>query len=298
MTLIQIALAIALFTVTGLWLLARGLAPRPMPVAQVRARYFASQPGAQQPNTQRFTGAVAAFQRTRPGRWVHRELGPDMALLDLSWTDVGSRVLLNVIVGLVTGIAAPAVLIASGVAPGSVLWAVIPIVAVAGGATVVWTDIRTKAQAARREFRQAANDFVQLVAVCLTTHRSIEESTRFAATAGDGTAFDRIRSGLDTAPQRGLTVWEALAELGDHYQLPELTDLAGSVGRQAQVGVGVTETVEALAGQMRSKALDDLERAANRTDANLFGPTILFVFGMVLFLAYPLAARITTVFNP
>jgi hypothetical protein len=48
---------------------------------------------------------------------------------------------------------------------------------------------------------------------------------------------------------------------------------------------------------MRSSALDRLERDADRANANLAGPTIGFVVTTIVFLAYPLAQRISEAFG-
>ena len=52
-----------------------------------------------------------------------------------------------------------------------------------------------------------------------------------------------------------------------------------------------------MAASMRSAALDQLERDADRANANLSGPTVGFVIATVVFLAYPLAQRINDAFG-
>jgi hypothetical protein len=52
-----------------------------------------------------------------------------------------------------------------------------------------------------------------------------------------------------------------------------------------------------MAVAMRERALDELERAADRANANLAGPTIGFVVATIAFLAYPLAQRISDAFG-
>lgn len=300
MTLLRISVIVATLAVVGVWLIARGVRPRPTPVAAVRAKFFdvAMSPATVRHRQGSYDRLVAAIANSAGGRWARRKLAVDLALLELDWQDAITRIVTAALVVGLVGLAAAGILVSTRVVPSSVLWFALPVGLGLLAGMIMWSDVRSKAASARAEFGRAVNDFVQLVAVCLTTHRSIEESTRYAADAGDGRAFELIRTTLDTAPQMGLTVWEALAELGSRYQMPDLVDLAGSVARQAQIGVGVIDTVAALAAQMRSRALDELERAADKTDANLVGPTALFVFGMILFLAYPLATRITTAFNP
>ena len=92
-------------------------------------------------------------------------------------------------------------------------------------------------------------------------------------------------------------MWEAIDEFGRRYDVRELCEFAASVERQGLQGVSITETVGALAAAMRAKALDELEREADRANANLSGPTIGFVVTTIVFLAYPLAQRISDAFG-
>jgi hypothetical protein len=48
---------------------------------------------------------------------------------------------------------------------------------------------------------------------------------------------------------------------------------------------------------MRERSLDELERDADRANANLAGPTMCFVVTTIVFLAYPLAIRIGDAFS-
>jgi hypothetical protein len=69
------------------------------------------------------------------------------------------------------------------------------------------------------------------------------------------------------------------------------------VERQGTQGVSIGESVAALATGMRARALDELEREADKANANLSGPTVGFVVATVVFLAYPLAQRISEAFG-
>jgi Flp pilus assembly protein TadB len=181
--------------------------------------------------------------------------------------------------------------------PLSPIW---PALAVAFAAMAGWVslrDVADKIERRRRKFRQASNDFVQLVAVGLTTDQSVEEAIRFALSVGSSTAFDSLRQQVSTAPQRGVAVWEAIAEFGHRYDVREVVEFANSIERQGLQGVSISETVATLAGAMRAKALDELEREADKANANLSGPTIGFVVTTIVFLAYPLAQRITDAFG-
>ena len=231
------------------------------------------------------------------GRAVTRRWGTGLHTIDLTVADVVSRVLASVGIMLFAVAAAVSALTAAGMLSPSLLWPALALVLSVMAGWVTTRDITTRIERRHLEMRQAANDFVQLTAIGLTTDQSVEEAIRFALAVGTGDAFAALRSEVETAPQRGLAVWEAVDEFGSRHQVRELTEFAGSVERQGLQGVSISETVSTMAAAMRAKALDQLEREADAANANLAGPTIGFVVTMVVFLAYPLAQRIGEAFG-
>jgi hypothetical protein len=164
-------------------------------------------------------------------------------------------------------------------------------------AAAVLPSISLDLSVRRRDLGSAAADLVQLVAVGLTTDQSVDEAVRFALSIDRGQDFELFRHEIAAAPLRGLTVWEALDRLGHDLDLRELRDLATAVERQGLEGVSITATVTAMATALRERALDRLERDADRANAALAGPTLCFVVTTLVFLAYPLAVRIGEAFG-
>jgi Flp pilus assembly protein TadB len=231
------------------------------------------------------------------GRWISGHYGIGLQIIGMSPVDVVTRVGVAAGIMLFGVLAAVAALIAIGALPLSPFWLLLPVVvAVLAGWTIVH-DVSTRIERRRTELRHASNDFVQLVAVGLTSDQSVEEAIRFALGVGAGEAFDTLRQQVATAPQRGVPVWEAIDEFGRAYDVRELCEFATSVERQGLQGVSISETVATLASAMRAKALDRLEREADKANANLSGPTVGFVVTTIVFLAYPLAQRISEAFG-
>ena len=85
--------------------------------------------------------------------------------------------------------------------------------------------------------------------------------------------------------------------VGRRFGVRELSEFASSIERQGLQGVSISATVASLAASMRAKALDELEREADKANANLSGPTIGFVVTTIVFLAYPLTQCISEVFG-
>lgn len=240
---------------------------------------------------------LAAPITTPLGTAIERRFGAGLRLAGRRADDVATRVVLG---GLALGFATLCLLgstMAVGVLPASGWWSVIVLFATAAGAAVMWSDTASLVARRRREFRRTTTDFVQLVAVGLTTDQSVEEAVQFALGVGDSDLFELLRDELATAPLRGVPLWEAIDHLGRTFDQRELCQFAGSIERQGLQGVSITDTVNSLATAMRAKALDELERDADRANANLAGPTIGFVVATIVFLAFPLAVRIGEAFG-
>ncbi len=281
-------LFVALLGAAG-WSIGRSLHRAPASVALARSMML---------HGPQSTGSVGArlVEGTLADR-ADRHFGAGLAIIDLSPAAAVSRVL--VVSGIMTfavGLAV-ATLTVMGLLPLAVPWLIVPFLSGAFAGWVTFRDTGAKIERRRKELRQAANDFVQLVAVGLTTDQSVEEAVRFALDVGSSEAFSSLRRQVLTAPQRGVPVWDAIDEFGRRYDVRELSEFAGSVERQGLQGVSISATVNALATAMRAASLDELEREADRANANLSGPTIGFVVATIVFLAYPLAQRISDAFG-
>lgn len=228
---------------------------------------------------------------------IERSLGDGLRLARLDAHDVAARIVVGAVAMAFVLLCALGSMMSVGALPASPWWLALVLMAGAAGGFVMWSDARGTVARRRREFRRTTNDFIQLVAVGLTTDQSVEEAVQFALGIGDSDLFDLLRDELATAPLRGVPLWEAIDQLGRTFHQRELCEFAGSIERQGTQGVSITDTVNSLATAMRAKALDDLEREADRANANLSGPTIGFVVATMVFLAYPLAVRVSEAFG-
>jgi Flp pilus assembly protein TadB len=230
-------------------------------------------------------------------RWTERHFDARLELVGQTASDVVVRAGMAAGVMVFAVFGAVAALMAAGLLPSSPVWFVLPLVFAAMAAWITVRDVDSKIEARHKELRQAANDFVQLVAVGLTTDQSVEEAIRFALGVGASDAFESLKTEVSTAPQRGVPVWEAIDDFGRRSGVRELCEFANSLERQGVQGVSISQTVGTLATAMRAKSLDELEREADRANANLSGPTVGFVVTTIVFLAYPLAQRISDAFG-
>ncbi len=297
MSALQLGAVVGLLLGGAAWSTAQALRRAPRSLALARERMYGAPLGTSTAAMQHQDGWRRSLAQGAAGTWVTGRFGSGLEMVDLSVTDVVTRVVASSAIVGFSAAAGVVALTAAGLLPWSPMWlALVPVVAVLAG-WIALHDVASRIERRRRELRVAANDFVQLVAVGLTTDQSVEEAIRFALGIGGGDAFDALRQCVATAPQRGMPVWEALEEFGRHFDVREMCEFAASVERQGMQGVSIGETVATLAAAMRAKALDQLEREADKANANLSGPTIGFVVTTIVFLAYPLAQRISEAFG-
>jgi hypothetical protein len=290
------AAVVALLTAAAVVAVARGARPRRRSLAEVRALLYPADGAAwaatPAPGARPFAGLIAPI-----ARWVERTLGDGMRFVDTTPADVAARMVVAVVGGLFAVACAAGAMVGIGALPASPMWVVLAAVVASAAAWIIFSDVRTRIERRRREFARTTNDFVQLVAVGLTTDQSVDEAIQFALSVGDSDMFQLLRTELATAPLRGVPLWEALDQLGRRYHQRELSELGASIERQGTQGVSITDTVTTMATAMRERTLDELEREADRANANLAGPTVCFVVTTIVFLAYPLAMRIGDAFG-
>lgn len=285
---LQIGALVGVLTAAGCWcvLLSFRRAPRSLAIARQRMQGSGAR-----------TAWADSLASGGFGRWIAKRFGSGLLMVQLTPAAVATKVMVAASVMLFAVLAGLAALISIGALPLSPVSPFLALLCALMAGWVSLNDVATKIDRQRREIRRAANDFVQLVAVGLTTDQSVEEAIAFALAVGATESFDTLRQQITAAPQRGVPVWEALDEFGRDYDVREISELAASIERQGMQGVSIGDTVASLSEAMRAKALDDLERAADKANANLSGPTVGFVVTTIVFLAYPLAQRISEAFG-
>ncbi|MEN9506913.1 MAG: hypothetical protein RI958_2839 [Actinomycetota bacterium] len=287
------ALATGLLSL-AVWCGVRALRPRLRTVAQVRAILHRDldrfgQPAPRPAGAEPISNAVAHM--------VERRLATGLPLIGVTSAEAAARI----VTAATVMSAAAGVLVVVGALAGVMprtpwMLALVPVFA-AGAVWAVASSLRRQVRDADGELRRTTNDVVQLLAVGLTTDQSVESALEFALGVGDSAMFAMLRSEIASAPLRGVSLWEAVDEIGRRTSQRELCELATAIERQGTQGVSISDTVATLARAMRERVLADLERDADRANANLAGPTVAFVCTTLVFLAYPLVSRISEAFG-
>ncbi|MGF7234060.1 MAG: hypothetical protein ACQSGP_03735 [Frankia sp.] len=200
----------------------------------------------------------------------------------------------KIVLGLL-GLAAPALLAVMAAVAGVAFPPVVPAFAAVGLAVVLfllpdWT-VRAAASEARAEFRRAVAIYIGWVAMARAATGGPAESLERAATVGHGWALTIINRALIRARYGSATPWQALAELGRTYGVPDLDDLAAIVstaGAGASIYDSLTSKQQAL---MAADLSADKARANERSERMDF-PVVVLLLSFVILLGYPLIANL------
>ena len=284
------ALAVGALAGPALVALVAGLRPAPPSIASLRRRASGdltnrlAPPIGRRPALQRVGHAMA---RTEAGTWFAGRFALDLRAAQLTVPDVFTKLIGAAIAG---GAAAFAIIAALAVTGANVsVGAALVAAAASCGFSVllVVRAVRGTASRRRRAFEHAVGQYVMLCASVMAGGRSAEWAARSCAALGEGTAFEVINAALVAAPAIGRTTWEALDQVGREYGVSELTDLAAGIERATTLGADASEATSMIAQAMRARALDEVERAADRSNVRMLGPTYLFVAGFLALLAFP-----------
>ncbi|MFD5066179.1 hypothetical protein ACFWNO_48995, partial [Streptomyces sp. NPDC058394] len=91
----------------------------------------------------------------------------------------------------------------------------------------------------------------------------------------------------------GVTVWDALKQLGEELDIPELTRPADTLALAGD-GAAVYTTLQAQARQLRVAILSDAKAQANEASTSMVLPVTFAVLLMLVFVILP---PIVTMFN-
>lgn len=158
----------------------------------------------------------------------------------------------------------------------------------------VYPDVtlRSEAAARRRDFRHALGSFLDLVTIILAGGGGVESALEAASAAGDGWAFARIRRGLAVSRLNRESPWAVLARMAEDLDVPELAELASSIGLAGESGAKVRQSLAAKAASMREHELAEAQAAAETATERMSAPVVVMLLGFILLIGYPAIANV------
>ncbi|MFJ2094744.1 type II secretion system F family protein [Streptomyces sp. NPDC087901] len=215
----------------------------------------------------------------------------DLNLLRISPAEhLGKRVLFSLY-----GLLLPQLMQALLALAGAAFSFTIPLVVSLALAALFWIlpgrEVARKAAAARLVVRHAAASYLERVALARIANSGAAQSLTETAEVGDGWIFVRMRQIFHQADLAGVTVWDALKQLGDELDIPELTRPADTLALAGD-GAAVYATLQAQARQLRIAMLSDAKAQANEASAAMVLPVTFGVVLMLVFVMIPLTFTI------
>lgn len=291
------ALAIGLLAGAGVVLIVTGLVPTPAPLASELAALQRRRPivrsnDALRARTRRMRLLGEPLANTSPAKDLAARYAADLRVTDTTLAEhLTERASLG-LCGLVWAPVTAAMLGLAGVSTGILvpLWASLVLAPL--GFFYPSLALRARAADRRRSFRHALSGFLDVVSISLAGGRGVDTALRDGATAGQGWAFDALRTALLEAQLLGETPWSGLARLGAELGIPELGELAASAALAGSEGARVRVSLAAKARSLRLRGLTDVESAAHSASELMSVPVVLLMLGFVIFLGYPAIVRV------
>jgi hypothetical protein len=152
-------------------------------------------------------------------------------------------------------------------------------------------EVARDAAAARLVVRHAVASYLERVALARIANSGAAQALTQTAEVGDGFIFARMRQVFHQADLAGVTVWDALKQLGDELDIPELTRPADTLALAGDGGAVYT-TLQAQARQLRIALLADAKAQANAASAAMILPVTFGVILMLVFVMVPITLTI------
>ncbi len=276
----------------GLVLVLSGLRPSPVPLDHAIATLHRRQPdplGLREPKRVSLVARLLGQRLAESpiGARLVAPLAPDLRITGTTPAEHHGQRVAFVLVGLLWAPFTTALMWAGGVQVGVAFPLWISVVLAPVGFLYPVILLKGKAADRRRSFRHAFSSFLDIVSISLAGGRGVDSALHDGAEAGQGWAFDELRSALLEARLLGETPWSGLARLGDELAVPELGELAASAALAGDEGARVRSSLAAKARALRLHGLTDVEAAAQAATERMTLPVVLLMLGFIVFLVYP-----------
>ena len=288
----------------GVWLIIRALQPRPTPLGvsidatqrpgvSVAARSVVDHDSQPSQIQQRF-GRGGARLMALLGLGESAVLREQLRILDKPIERHAYEKLLGATAGLLLPLLLFGVLGAGGVSASPIVGLGLAVMLCIGGFFYPDLPLAEQVQKRQQGFRHAMSSWLDLVTIILAGGGGIETALVGAADAGDGWAFDEIRTALRRADMTGRTPWDLLDELGTTLGVDELRELAASVGLAGGRGAKIRQSLAAKADALRAQQAAEIETNAEARTEKMIVPVTVMIVGLTLFIGFGAVDAIST----
>jgi tight adherence protein C len=190
------------------------------------------------------------------------------------------------------GLVGPAVVLALLQFAGVIglAWFAPAIVAVAGSVLVpvlIHSSTIERANVIRSDLRYQVSAFLDVVTMLLAGNTGYEGALEQAALAGDGRLFVELRRRMREAGARGVSLTDALENVGAELGLEELERIAAAAALSAAEGAPVARTLAAKCASLRSALATEQETEARLRTSRLTTPIVGMALIFMSLVIYP-----------
>ncbi|MDO5494310.1 MAG: type II secretion system F family protein [bacterium] len=173
-------------------------------------------------------------------------------------------------------------------------YVIIPVPLVLALAGWILPDILLKDQAkeAREDFARSASAYLDLLSIGRISGMMANEALSSSAQISENWAFQRINGALNRARWSGSRPWDAIAELEEELDIPELGDIGDIMRLSGEGGAQIYETLRGRARALRSAQLAREHATANRESERMTIPMTLTSVLVLIVVAYPAAVTL------
>jgi Flp pilus assembly protein TadB len=225
-----------------------------------------------------------------PARLWGKVAPADLAVLGMTPARLCGEKIMYAFIGLIAGPVLSAAVLFSFSIP-----LYVPVVATGALAAALWFvptyNVVTDARDARVEFARSLGAFVDLVALEMASGSGPRQSMEAAAAVGDSWVFRRMREELARTRWSGVTPWDALRQLGNEIDMPDLHELADIMRLSGEDGGRVYPQLKARATSMRSAILSAQKTRANEVSERMTLPMTLLGMIFLVILITPQVLR-------
>ncbi len=279
----------------GIFIILRALRPRPVPLAEtVRALQRDHTTYLVSPLIRKVDDPLNGVQRylSRPGLRILESVGltdqrllrEQLRILDKSVERHAYEKMFAGLAGVLLPMVLGLVLTANGLAVSPLLIVVAALIF--GGLGFLYPDLPLGEQVKQRQqaFRHSLSSYLDLVTIILAGGGGTESALIGAAEAGDSWVFAELRQALRRGELTGRTPWEMFEELGIHYGVDQLRELAASVSLAGGHGARVRQSLIAKAEALRAQQSAEIESQAESNTEKMIVPVAVMVLALMVFI--------------
>ena len=275
----------------GVWLVARGLVRRRVPLLRALSEYREVRPEAGEDDPE---SAGRRGRLERRALQLVESLGFDLGTLTTHLRIMGRSHAQHAFAKVAGALAAAGALGVAGYGARLVgfappVWGIVVLVALGALGGYVGADgaLRRAAAERREEFLRALGAYLDLVKILVAGGSHSEGALYQAAAVGSGWAFDELKAAMDWSRVNGKPPSAGFQRLAAGIGVADVEELAATIQLTAEQGASPSDALACKAEMLSALELANARMKADETTERMSIPTVVVAFAFVMFVGYP-----------